>query len=201
MQEKIEWKVEKEDCAGQVRGQQWRESKNTASWSVSQEPHPILSYRRSACSVSSAGVTCARDTSLGFGVPFRHARVLASTLPSFFLCSSLSLYPCLFFFLKYPFFRTTYFCIVLHWLRLLDLRPSPRLTLLAHPKPFLRIGHTTYHIAILSRFLSIMSDALCGPSNALQNFQKHASVDRTLQQDRLTSRQPSSQVSSWEVRM
>ncbi|BCS28915.1 protein pex20 [Aspergillus puulaauensis] len=34
-----------------------------------------------------------------------------------------------------------------------------------------------------------MSDALCGPSNALQNFQKHASVDRTLQQDRLISRQ------------
>ncbi|KAJ5502044.1 peroxin-20 [Penicillium fimorum] len=34
-----------------------------------------------------------------------------------------------------------------------------------------------------------MSDALCGPSNALQNFQKHTSVDRTLQQDRLTSRQ------------
>ncbi|KAJ5683222.1 hypothetical protein N7462_006387 [Penicillium macrosclerotiorum] len=38
-----------------------------------------------------------------------------------------------------------------------------------------------------------MSDALCGPSNALQNFQKHTSVDRTLQQDRLTSRQPSAQ--------
>ncbi|KAJ5323028.1 hypothetical protein N7541_006180 [Penicillium brevicompactum] len=34
-----------------------------------------------------------------------------------------------------------------------------------------------------------MGDALCGPSNALQNFQKHTSVDRTLQQDRLTSRQ------------
>ncbi|PWY86311.1 peroxin 20 [Aspergillus heteromorphus CBS 117.55] len=33
-----------------------------------------------------------------------------------------------------------------------------------------------------------MSDALCGPSNALQNFQKHASVDRTLQQDRLIPR-------------
>ncbi|PSN73088.1 hypothetical protein BS50DRAFT_568668 [Corynespora cassiicola Philippines] len=33
-----------------------------------------------------------------------------------------------------------------------------------------------------------MADALCGPSNALQNFQKHSSVDRTLQQDRLTSR-------------
>ncbi|KAL4929600.1 protein pex20 [Aspergillus undulatus] len=38
-----------------------------------------------------------------------------------------------------------------------------------------------------------MSDALCGPSNALQNFQKHASVDRTLQQDRLVSRQSFSQ--------
>ncbi|KAL8780708.1 MAG: hypothetical protein Q9213_006354 [Squamulea squamosa] len=34
-----------------------------------------------------------------------------------------------------------------------------------------------------------MADALCGPSNSLQNFQKHASVDRTLQQDRLRSRQ------------
>ena len=40
-----------------------------------------------------------------------------------------------------------------------------------------------------------MGDALCGPSNALQNFQKHASVDRTLQQDRLISRQSPSQVS------
>jgi hypothetical protein len=39
-----------------------------------------------------------------------------------------------------------------------------------------------------------MSDALCGPSNALQNFQKHTSVDRTLQQDRLTSRQAPGQV-------
>lgn len=31
-----------------------------------------------------------------------------------------------------------------------------------------------------------MADALCGPSNALQSFQKHTSVDRTLQQDRFT---------------
>ncbi|KAI9367960.1 hypothetical protein BJX61DRAFT_537640 [Aspergillus egyptiacus] len=38
-----------------------------------------------------------------------------------------------------------------------------------------------------------MSDAMCGPSNALQNFQKHTSVDRTLQQDRLVSRQSPSQ--------
>ncbi|KAL8906870.1 MAG: hypothetical protein Q9171_006085 [Xanthocarpia ochracea] len=34
-----------------------------------------------------------------------------------------------------------------------------------------------------------MADALCGPSNPLQNLQKHTSVDRTLQQDRLQSRQ------------
>ncbi|KAG8626174.1 hypothetical protein KVT40_006575 [Elsinoe batatas] len=33
-----------------------------------------------------------------------------------------------------------------------------------------------------------MADAYCGPSNALQSFQKHTSVDRTLQQDRLTHR-------------
>ena len=39
-----------------------------------------------------------------------------------------------------------------------------------------------------------MADALCGPSNALQNFQKHTTVDRTLQQDRLTSRQSPSHV-------
>lgn len=39
-----------------------------------------------------------------------------------------------------------------------------------------------------------MGDALCGPSNALQNFQKHASQDRTLQQDRLASRPLPTQV-------
>ncbi|KAL9604472.1 MAG: hypothetical protein Q9219_000437 [cf. Caloplaca sp. 3 TL-2023] len=33
-----------------------------------------------------------------------------------------------------------------------------------------------------------MADTLCGPSNPLQNFQKHASVDRTLERDRLVSR-------------
>lgn len=37
-------------------------------------------------------------------------------------------------------------------------------------------------------------DAVCGPSNALQNFQKHAQQDRTLQQDRLNLRQDASQV-------
>ncbi|TVY12554.1 hypothetical protein LARI1_G009514 [Lachnellula arida] len=38
-----------------------------------------------------------------------------------------------------------------------------------------------------------MADDMCGPSNALQNFQKHSTVDRTLQQDRLLSRQSPSQ--------
>ncbi|KAH7414375.1 hypothetical protein DE146DRAFT_601507 [Phaeosphaeria sp. MPI-PUGE-AT-0046c] len=38
-----------------------------------------------------------------------------------------------------------------------------------------------------------MADALCGPSNALQNFQKHSTVDRTLQQDRLVGRHTPSQ--------
>lgn len=40
-----------------------------------------------------------------------------------------------------------------------------------------------------------MADAICGPSNALQNLQKHTSVDRTLQQDRLVTRQSPAQVS------
>ncbi|KAH0544086.1 hypothetical protein FGG08_001704 [Glutinoglossum americanum] len=34
---------------------------------------------------------------------------------------------------------------------------------------------------------------LCGPSNALHGLQKHATIDRTLQQDRLVARHPSSQ--------
>ncbi|MCJ1387543.1 hypothetical protein MMC18_000386 [Xylographa bjoerkii] len=38
-----------------------------------------------------------------------------------------------------------------------------------------------------------MAEALCGPSNPLQNIQKHTGVDRTLQQDRLVFNRPSSQ--------
>ncbi|ESZ96285.1 hypothetical protein SBOR_3340 [Sclerotinia borealis F-4128] len=38
-----------------------------------------------------------------------------------------------------------------------------------------------------------MADNLCGPSNALQNLQKHTKVDRTLQQDRLVGRASTSQ--------
>lgn len=39
-----------------------------------------------------------------------------------------------------------------------------------------------------------MADAVCGPSNPLQNLQKHTSADRTLQQDRLVNRQSPAQV-------
>ena len=39
-----------------------------------------------------------------------------------------------------------------------------------------------------------MADALCGPSNALQDFRKHTTVDRTLQQDRLALRHPTQEV-------
>jgi hypothetical protein len=41
-----------------------------------------------------------------------------------------------------------------------------------------------------------MADALCGPSNALHTFQKQATVDRSLQQDKLALRQLPSQVGS-----
>jgi hypothetical protein len=46
-----------------------------------------------------------------------------------------------------------------------------------------------------------MADALCGPSNALQNFQKHTAVDRTLQQDRIVNRHPSTQVPLFTIRL
>jgi hypothetical protein len=52
---------------------------------------------------------------------------------------------------------------------------------------------------------AVMADALCGPSNALQSFQKHTTVDRTLQQDRLVGRHSPAQVSTlytqWEKRI
>lgn len=38
-----------------------------------------------------------------------------------------------------------------------------------------------------------MAEALCGPSNAVQNLQKHTSVDRTLQQDRTVFRKSTEQ--------
>lgn len=41
-----------------------------------------------------------------------------------------------------------------------------------------------------------MADALCGPSNALQTFQKQTSIDRTLQQDRIAARQAQVEVFS-----
>ena len=39
-----------------------------------------------------------------------------------------------------------------------------------------------------------MADALCGPSNPLQTFQKQTSSDRTLQQDRIASNRQFEQV-------
>jgi len=45
-----------------------------------------------------------------------------------------------------------------------------------------------------SRDTPTMADALCGSSNPLQNFQKYSQADRTLQQDRLTSRGSPAQV-------
>ena len=39
-----------------------------------------------------------------------------------------------------------------------------------------------------------MADALCGPSNPLQTFQKQTSGDRTLQQDRFASNRHFEQV-------
>jgi len=45
-----------------------------------------------------------------------------------------------------------------------------------------------------------MADALCGPSNPLQNFQKHTAADRTIQQDRLTARPSPPQVSLLQAR-
>jgi hypothetical protein len=44
-----------------------------------------------------------------------------------------------------------------------------------------------------------MADSMCGPSNALQNFQKHSTIDRTLQQDRLVSRQSPAQVRAFRT--
>ena len=46
-----------------------------------------------------------------------------------------------------------------------------------------------------------MAEALCGPTNALQHFSKHTTVDRTLQQDRLVREQPIGQVSHFRKRV
>ena len=44
--------------------------------------------------------------------------------------------------------------------------------------------------------IKTMADAICGPSNPLQNFQKHTALDRTLQHDRLTAGRHQEEVSS-----
>lgn len=52
---------------------------------------------------------------------------------------------------------------------------------------------------IFFQVLLKMTDALCGPSNPLQNIQKHAGVDRTLQQDRLAFHRPTSEVNTLDA--
>lgn len=47
---------------------------------------------------------------------------------------------------------------------------------------------------VLRDFYTMAEEASCGPSNSLQSFQKHTSIDRTLQQDRLATGEPSPQV-------
>lgn len=59
-----------------------------------------------------------------------------------------------------------------------------------------RIGFYSWYSFRYPR-LAAMSDGVCGPSNALQDLRKNASVDRTLQQDHLVARQPQGQVISY----
>ena len=76
--------------------------------------------------------------------------------------------------------------------------PSPSLTSShpsrSHPQYLFSPCLASLELIPLSHRV-IMADALCGPSNPLQNLQKHTQIDRTLQQDRLVaSRQSPSQV-------
>lgn len=41
-----------------------------------------------------------------------------------------------------------------------------------------------------------MENTLCGPSNSLETFKNHISVDRTLQQDRIGDGRPPAEVSA-----
>ena len=65
---------------------------------------------------------------------------------------------------------------------------SARLYILfLHLEVFDHISTNTFFLEIAYRPTD-MADALCGPSNPLQNLQKQTSVDRTLQQERLALR-------------
>lgn len=68
---------------------------------------------------------------------------------------------------------------------------EPRLldTITFLPRSFLPFSYTRFYLGN-----DIMADALCGPSNPLQTFQKQTSVDRTLQQDRFAARQQQEEV-------
>lgn len=73
-------------------------------------------------------------------------------------------------------------------------RLLPVITCFVPRSKYLTLLHAPTSLAF--RLLRTMADALCGPSNALQSFQKHTAVDRTLQQDRLALRQSSTQVAA-----
>ena len=68
---------------------------------------------------------------------------------------------------------------------------EPRLldTIVFLRRSFLPFPNTPFYLGN-----DIMADALCGPSNPLQTFQKQTSVDRTLQQDRFATRQQQQEV-------
>lgn len=76
------------------------------------------------------------------------------------------------------------------------------------PPPLSRPHHSSHHKAtspLLSHRVctqqppiytrNTMASSMCGPSNALSSLHKHTIADRSLQQDRLQSPAPSSQVS------
>lgn len=76
-----------------------------------------------------------------------------------------------------------------------ELAPEPRLNVIAPAFSLPILTHPLHQtVQRISLDPLAMADALCGPSNALQNFQKHTTVDRTLQQDRFTSRPQFEQV-------
>lgn len=62
------------------------------------------------------------------------------------------------------------------------------------PTPLLESRRLGKLSLVIQKSSLTMGDVLCGPSNALQQFQKHSTTDRTLQQDRLQSRQSPAQV-------
>lgn len=166
---------------GPVKQQQ----QNTASWSLWRWQSRTRSYLivdRLRCLVTGFGIHVMSTSARALNTPTPPPR-LRSSLPAV-----LSIF---LFLLAFLFFFTIVLLVVKLFLFIIF--PTYRSAIYTPCITFAVSPHST--VAASLWFTGIMSDALCGPSNALQNFQKHASVDRTLQQDRLISRQPQSQVS------